>query len=151
MTIGFYVAGRGIGVSGAIARLAFSAQNAVAPGLTASSEYLSAFFAGAGNPLDNYLVFLLGGLALGSLISAILGKELGVKVLRGPRINVSGRLFFALAGGVFVGFGTRLARGCSSGLALVGGSELSVGAFAFMFAVFAGGFLTAYFVRRQWL
>ena len=66
-------------------------------------------------------------------------------------MSVWGRLFFALAGGIFVGFGTRLARGCTSGLALVGGSELSVGAFAFMFAAFTGGFLTAYFVRRQWL
>lgn len=151
MTASFYVAGRGIGVSGAIAKLAISAQDAIAPGLSASNEYLSAFLAGGKNPLDDFLVIMLGGLVLGSLISALLSKEVGVKVVRGPRINVSGRLFFALAGGILVGFGTRLARGCTSGLALVGGSQLSVGAFAFMFAAFAGGFLTAYFVRRQWL
>jgi len=151
MTISFYVAGRGIGVSGSIARLSFSAQDFMAPSLTASNEYLSAFFAGGSNPLDNFLVFMFGGLLLGSLISALLAKDFEVRVTRGPRMSVSGRLLFALAGGIFVGFGTRLARGCTSGLALVGGSELSVGAFAFMFAAFAGGFLTAYFVRRQWL
>jgi len=151
ITASFYVAGRGIGVSGAIAKLAISAQNAIAPSLSASNEYLSAFAADGKSPFDDFLVIMLGGLVLGSLISALLAKDVGATVLRGPRMNVPGRLFLALAGGIFVGFGTRLARGCSSGLALVGGSELSVGAFAFMFAVFAGGFLSAYFVRRQWL
>ncbi len=42
-------------------------------------------------------------------------------------------------------------RGCTSGQALVGGAELSIGSWAFMFSIFAGGFAVAYFVRRQWI
>ena len=43
-----------------------------------------------------------------------------------------------------------MARGCTSGQALSGGAVLSVGSWAFMFAVFAGAYALAYFVRRLW-
>jgi uncharacterized protein len=49
-----------------------------------------------------------------------------------------------------MGFAARLARGCTSGQALSGGAVLSVGAWAFMFSVFAGGYALAWFLRRQW-
>jgi uncharacterized membrane protein YedE/YeeE len=49
-----------------------------------------------------------------------------------------------------MGFAARLARGCTSGQALTGGSLLSVGSWIFMMAVFAGGYLFAPLVRRQW-
>ncbi len=49
-----------------------------------------------------------------------------------------------------MGYGARLARGCTSGQALSGGAVLSVGSWAFMFAVFAGGYALAYFVRKAW-
>ena len=51
---------------------------------------------------------------------------------------------------VLAGYGARLARGCTSGQALTGGALLSVGSWVFMMAVFAGGYLMAPFVRRQW-
>ena len=44
----------------------------------------------------------------------------------------------AFARGLISAFGARLARGCTSGQALSGGAVLSVGSWAFMFAVFAG-------------
>ena len=49
------------------------------------------------------------------------------------------------------GFAARLARGCTSGHALVGGAELSVGAWVFMMCIFAGGWMAAWFVRKQWI
>jgi len=49
-----------------------------------------------------------------------------------------------------MGFAARFARGCTSGQALSGGALLSVGSWVFMMAVFAGGYLMAPFVRRQW-
>ena len=47
-------------------------------------------------------------------------------------------------------YGARLARGCTSGQALSGGAVLSVGSFAFMFAIFASAYLLALPLRRLW-
>ena len=60
------------------------------------------------------------------------------------------RLGYAFVGGAVMGFGTRLARGCTSGLALSGGALLSAGAWVFMLAIFAAGYAVAPLVRRQW-
>jgi hypothetical protein len=49
-----------------------------------------------------------------------------------------------------MGYGARLARGCTSGQALSGGAVLSAGSWAFMLAVFAGAYALAYFVRKLW-
>ena len=55
------------------------------------------------------------------------------------------------AGVLTLGFGAAMARGCTSGQALSGGAVLSVGSWAFMMMVFAGGYLLAYPLRRLWL
>jgi uncharacterized membrane protein YedE/YeeE len=49
-----------------------------------------------------------------------------------------------------MGFAARLARGCTSGQALTGGAILSLGSWIFMMCVFAGGYLVAPFVKRDW-
>jgi uncharacterized membrane protein YedE/YeeE len=56
----------------------------------------------------------------------------------------------AFVGGTLMGYGARMARGCTSGQALSGGATLSTGSWIFMFAVFAGAYMLAYFVRRLW-
>ena len=88
---------------------------------------------------------------IGSFIAGWVSKDLKFEVLKGPNISSKGRLWYALIGGILVGYAARMARGCTSGQALVGGAELSVGAWAFMFSIFAGGFAVAYFIRRQWI
>ena len=60
------------------------------------------------------------------------------------------RLLYALVGGLIVGYASRLADGCTSGQALTGGALLMNGSLVFMICVFAGGYATAWFVRRQW-
>jgi uncharacterized membrane protein YedE/YeeE len=57
---------------------------------------------------------------------------------------------YAAGGGVVMGLGAALARGCTSGQALSGGALLATGSWAFMMMVFAGGYTLAYAVRRQW-
>lgn len=151
MVLAFVISGRGIGFSGAMTRLVAVIQHWLMPELTERSAYFASYFAQGRNPLDNYLVFVMGGLLLGSFTGALSCSDLRAEVLRGPRISRSGRLLLAFAGGILVGFAARLARGCTSGVALVGGAELSVGAWVFMLCIFAGGFGAAYFVRRQWI
>jgi hypothetical protein len=49
-----------------------------------------------------------------------------------------------------MGYGARLARGCTSGQALSGGATLSAGSWALMFAIFGGAYALAYFLRKVW-
>lgn len=151
MLLTFFIAGRGLGVSGALTDIAASIQNVFAPSINQSSQYFSRYFADGANPLSDYLVFMAIGIIIGSLVAGMVSKDLKIEVLKGPNISNKGRLLYALIGGILVGYAARMARGCTSGQALVGASELSVGAWAFMFAIFAGGFAVAYFIRRQWL
>ena len=49
-----------------------------------------------------------------------------------------------------MGYGARLARGCTSGQGLSGSAVLSAGSWVFLGFVFAGGYLVAWFLRRLW-
>ncbi|MDD3763558.1 MAG: YeeE/YedE thiosulfate transporter family protein [Nevskiales bacterium] len=151
MLAAFVVAGRGIGVSGMMTRLVATVQHALLPELTEKSAYFGRYFAGGANPLDDYLSYLMVGLLAGAFVGSVTAGDFRLEVQRGPRISTGGRLVLALIGGVITGFAARLARGCTSGQGLVGGAELSVGAWAFLLCIFAGGFATAWFVRKQWI
>jgi hypothetical protein len=118
---------------------------------TEQSAYFGKYFADGAHPLNDYVVFLLVGLLVGSFVAAWLTGHLRVEVLRGPRSSVGYRLALALTGGAITGFAARLARGCTSGQGLVGGAELSVGAWTFLMCIFVGGWLAAWFVRKQWI
>ena len=87
---------------------------------------------------------------VGGLIGAITARRFNIKVERGPNINTAGRFIAALIGGALVGFATRLARGCTSGVGLSGGAPMVLGAWAFIIGMFAGGYAIAYFIRRLW-
>jgi hypothetical protein len=105
---------------------------------------------GVRNPLDDWIVFLTLGTLLGGFFSGWLHGRLRVETNKGPHITVRTRWVMAFLGGAIMGYGARFARGCTSGQALSGGAVLSAGSWAFMFAVFAGGYALAYFVRRLW-
>jgi uncharacterized protein len=151
MLLAWVVAGRGIGASGALTAIIASIQHWLLPGLTARSGYFAPYFADGANPLNDYLIYLLAGLLIGAFVAAASCGDLRLEVQRGPHSSVSRRLLGALGGGVLTGFAARLARGCTSGEGLVGAAQLSVGAWAFLLCIFAGGFATAYFVRKQWI
>lgn len=145
----FVVMGRGLGASGANFRLGVAALEAVAPGHVASKPTLASATQ-SGHPLDDWLVFEVLGVVLGGVVAAYTSGRLKWEVLKGPRIRPWARLALALSGGIVMGVAARMARGCTSGQALSGGALLSVGSWAFMFSVFAGGYATAWMVRRQW-
>lgn len=151
MLMAFVVAGRGIGASGAMTRFVAWLQHSLLPEMTEASSYFGGYFADGAHPLNDYVVFLVAGLIVGSFFAAWLSGELRIEVLRGPRSSIVYRLSLGLLGGILAGFAARLARGCTSGQALVGGAELSVGSWVFMMCIFAGGWMAAWFVRKQWI
>jgi uncharacterized membrane protein YedE/YeeE len=147
----FVIMGRGLGASGAFSSLISVGMQAVAPEHTAANGFFAEYLGdGAHSPLKDWLVFEVIGVVVGGFISGILAHRIKGVVEKGPRITVGKRLVLAFLGGGIMGFGAKLARGCTSGQALTGGALLGVGSWAFMLAVFAGGYAVAYFVRRQW-
>jgi hypothetical protein len=93
---------------------------------------------------------MLIGTILGGLASGLYNRRARLETRKGPRISVKARWAFALLGGAIMGYGARMARGCTSGQALSGGAVLSVGSWAFMFSIFAGGYAVAWLFRKLW-
>ncbi|MBW1729396.1 MAG: YeeE/YedE family protein [Deltaproteobacteria bacterium] len=147
----FYTRGRGLGSSATFARISTAAVHLVAPGHAKANAYFSKYLYGGRSPLMAWLVFLTMGAGLGGLFSAFISRRITGEVARGPSVGVSARLWLALFGGILSGFAARLARGCTSGQALTGASELAFGSWVFMFCIFAGAYATAYFFRKEWL
>lgn len=148
LLLAFVLMGRGLGASGAMMRFEVWFLSLFATEHLAANPYFSKYLI---NPLSNWLVFEVIGVMIGGFISGALAGRLKLSVGKGPRISSKGRLLLAFLGGSIMGFGARLARGCTSGLALTGGATLAVGGWAFMFAVFAGAYAMAWFVRKQWI
>lgn len=146
----FFATGNGLGASGGIARLLVSVEDKIAPEHVDRTAYLMKMAGGETNPLDHWIVMITVGTLLGGFFSGLAHRRLRFETLKGPHISTQARWAFALGGGALMGYGARLARGCTSGQALSGGAVLSVGSWAFMFAVFGGGYAMAWFVRRVW-
>ncbi|MBA4388909.1 MAG: hypothetical protein C0404_13080 [Verrucomicrobia bacterium] len=143
----FVILGAGLGASSGIARIGASLSGCVATSHTLGSEYFGKWGA---KPLNYYLVFMFVGTFVGALFSALLANRVRFQVERGAASSVGRRLGYALAGGMIVGFASRLAQGCTSGQALSGGALLLSGSLVFLVCLFASGYATAWFVRRQW-
>jgi uncharacterized membrane protein YedE/YeeE len=102
------------------------------------------------NPLDSWIVVLTVGTVMGGFAAGWMNGRIKLETNKGPQVSTRNRWLMAFVGGTFMGYGARFARGCTSGQALSGGAVLSVGSWAFMFAVFGGGYALAYFVRKLW-
>lgn len=142
---------KGLGASGAANRLGVSVLSSVAPEHVSKSTTMSSFVAEGANPLDDWLVFEVLGALLGGWVAAYSAGRLKLGIQKGPQITTRNRLILAICGGIVMGIAARMARGCTSGQALTGGSLLSAGSWLFMFSVFAGGYALAKLMRRQWL
>jgi uncharacterized protein len=148
--LAFFLTGNGLGASGGLNRVVVYFEDKVAPDHVNQTVYLLDMAGGALNPLDNWIIFVVAGTLVGGMTSGWWHNRLKMETNKGPRITVQQRWMLAFIGGAIMGYGARLARGCTSGQALSGGAVLSVGSWAFMFAVFAGGYMLAYFVRKAW-
>lgn len=142
----FVVTGQGLGASGAFGEAASATISAVAPKQATANAYVQSYVQG-GAP---WIVFEVLGIVVGGALSAVLAGRFKVEIVRGPATGVTPRLLAAVAGGVLMGVGAVLARGCTSGQALSGGAMLSAGSWAFMLAVFVAGYGVAPLFKRLW-
>ena len=148
--LAFFITGSGLGASGGLNRLLVYVQNAISPEHIDQVPYLLKMAGGDANPLDSWIVFLTIGTIVGGLFGGLMGRRVKLETNKGPGISNRTRWIMAFIGGALMGYGARLARGCTSGQALSGGAVLSVGSWAFMFAVFIGAYALAYFLRKAW-
>ena len=98
------------------------------------------------------LPFLVG-LLLGGFLSAALGGGWSPTMALGvfdERIGLgaAGKLVWMFVGGLFIGFGTRLGNGCTSGHGIFGMSNLEAGSVVSTCAFMAGGILTTNLIYR---
>jgi hypothetical protein len=146
----FFLTGNGLGASGGLNRILVFFEDLIAPQHVDTTPYLLEMAGGSKNPLDSWIVFVTAGVVLGGFVSGWINGRIKVETGKGPQISKRTRWLMAFIGGLFMGYGARFARGCTSGQALSGGAVQSVGSWAFMFAVFGGAYALAYFVRKLW-
>jgi uncharacterized membrane protein YedE/YeeE len=96
---------------------------------------------------------LIAGLVLGGFLSAALGRgwsptwALGM-FDRTIGLGAVGKLAWMFVGGLFIGFGTRLGGGCTSGHGIFGLSNFEMPSLITTLAFMAGGVLTTQIVYR---
>ncbi len=147
-----FIAGRGLGASGAIKSVVVATTQTVAPGYAEHAKFFKEYKEEhSGSPMKNWLVFQMLGVVVGGFVSGALAGRLKFKVEHSPKITSRRRLVFALLGGIFFGIGSQLGRGCTSGSALSGMAVLSFGGIITMMAIFGGAYALAYFFRRNWI
>ena len=146
------VMGRGIGASGAMTSFVAYGVDKVSTSHASANEFYMGYIGdGSIHPLKDWLVFEVVGVLIGGFLSGFFAKRNKFKVEKGPNISRNSRFAFAFTGGIIMAFGTKLARGCTSGQALTGGALMNVGSWLFMISLFAGAYAMAWFVKRLWL
>lgn len=152
LLVTFYITGRGLGASGAVKSAVVTTVDKVAPKHTQEHAYYEKFITGNRSPMYTWMVFESIGMLIGGLISGILfGRVKKLRVERSQKISNTTRLIAAGIGGILFGFGSQLARGCSSGAALSGTAAFGFGGLLVMVLMFGTGYLVAYFFRKLWI
>ena len=146
----FYFTGGGLGASAGLSRIQTGVVDVVAPGHVDRVAYFAEMAGGHRNPWTHYAIYMLVGTVLGGFVSGLVNRRVKLETRKGPRISKQTRWAMAILGGAIMGYGARMARGCTSGQALSGGATLSVGSWAFALAIFASAYAVAWFFRRLW-
>jgi uncharacterized membrane protein YedE/YeeE len=151
LLLAFVLMGRGLGASGAFSSVVATTVSSAAGEHTAGNPAYTGYLGdGSVHPLKDWLVFEIVGVTFGGLLSALLAGRLRLSIEKGPAITNRARLIHAFSGGVVMGIGAKIARGCTSGQALTGGAMLSVGSWLFIIAAFAAGYAASPLFRKHW-
>ena len=145
----FYFSDKPLGASTAYARLAGMVGKLFAPQHTESLKYYQDF-----KPKVDWEVMLVVGVVGGAFLAAWLGGELtgewlpAMWIARFGEGSLGLRLGAAFVGGGLMGFGARMAGGCTSGHGISGAMQLSVGSWVAVVCFFVGGIATAFLMFR---
>lgn len=149
--LSLFLTGNGLGSSGGTTRLVAYFEDLVNPAHVDRTPYLLKMAGGDKGPLDDWIIPVFFGALLGGFTSGTIFGRTKIETTKGPNISNRTRWLMAFIGGTIFLYGARMARGCTSGQALTGGATLAAGSWAIMFAIFAGAYAMAYFVRKLWL
>mgnify|MGYP000930106292 FL=1 len=142
----FVLSGHGLGASGAANDLVGGVGLQVAPEATRANGYLGPQVAD-GNPIGSWMTWEIVGVAIGALLGAFMAGRFRVQLDGERSVGARSRLLKTLVGGIFAGFGARVAGGCTSGLGLSGAAALGVAAFVFLALFFATGMIVSRLVK----
>lgn len=144
--LGFLLSNRAVGCSTAYARTGGILEIFIRGKEVENREYFRKFI-----PKIDWEWMLVLGIVIGSFSSAILSGQFEVEVVPAIWFNAFGgseilRLIVALLGGILIGFGSRLAGGCTSGHGISGSSQLAASSWLAFALFFVGGIATAVFL-----
>lgn len=144
--LGFLLSNKPIGCSTAYARTGGILESFIRGSKIKKREYFQKF-----EPEIDWEWMLVLGVVFGSFLSAALSGQFEIELVPLIWFNAFGgsaivRVFIALLGGVLIGFGARLAGGCTSGHGISGASQLAVSSWLAFALFFIGGIITARFL-----
>lgn len=145
----FVLFGWGLGASSAFSLLGWLGTFNLVPDFARTLTYYSSYLE-AEAPLKNWMLFEIVGLMAGAVTGAVLSGNFRIRFDRGREVSAPARLLSGIFGGILIGFSGRLARGCTSGVALSGGAQLALAGWIFVISMFAAGFVAAAVFRRLW-
>jgi len=147
----FYTADYYLSTSTTFSRVAGMLLGLVAPEHVAANAYWQKV-----KPLVDWQFMLVIGIPIGAYLAAWLSQGIVHFSAQLPDLWVSRfgasrgqRWAVGTLGGILVGFGARLADGCTSGHALSGGLQLAVSSWLFLAAMMLSGVVTAALVFRR--
>jgi uncharacterized membrane protein YedE/YeeE len=142
--VAVYVSHHALGASSAFTRLAGLFEKYFFPEHFKTLRYYHYY-----KPYIDWTTLAVLGLFIGGYLSARFANEIKFKLI--PKMwskrfgnNKLLRIIAALIGGIFVGFGARMAGGCTSGQGISGGAFLSVSGWLAICFFFAGGIITSF-------
>jgi uncharacterized membrane protein YedE/YeeE len=146
----FYSADYYLSVSTTFSRFAGMLVSVVAPDHVAANAYWQKV-----KPIVDWQFMLVLGIPIGAYLAARLSQPVkfsaGLPDMWVSRFGASSakRWFFGMVGGILVGFGARLADGCTSGHALSGGAQMAVSSWVFLVAMMISGTASAWLIFRR--
>jgi uncharacterized membrane protein YedE/YeeE len=152
IVVAVFIAGEGLGASGAVKGVVIYAMDKVAPSHTENLEFAKSYLKShPEGALKSWLIFEILGALIGAFISGSIYNRLKLYVEHSPGITSKQRIIAALIGGTLFGIGSQFGRGCTSGAALSGMSVFSTGGIFTMIVIFGTGYIVAYFFRKLWI